>query len=182
MRSRRTPTSAAPCRQGETSLWTQDRYPDHVDAYRRRLLAEEERLRPRGEVLFCEVRRVAESEERLVTRLSSGPMARQAEEEGEVSSPPPGVDRSALRSALRSLSPRSRTILRLHAHGLTHRAIAQRTGLCPQRISQLIAAARRRVQKHYRPPKQRVASTSPSGACHRERAAAGGDARVTESE
>jgi RNA polymerase sigma factor (sigma-70 family) len=121
-------------------------YPVNFEAYRRVRLAEEERLRPRGEVLFCELRGEELDDDQLVSRLSCRGTSWREEEADSTESEPYPV---SLRTALRGLPPRSRTILLLSYEGRTKRAIAQRLGICPQRVSQIIEAALHHLKKHH---------------------------------
>jgi len=134
-------------------------HPENIEAYRRALLAEENRLRPWGEILFCELRLAAEADERVASRLSRpvAPWPAQTEAAGLVSGPSPTM----LRTALRGLAPRSRAILRLHARGTTQGAIAQRYGLSPQRVSQILQAALQQAQKNVRPRNQGLRRKAP---------------------
>jgi RNA polymerase sigma factor (sigma-70 family) len=131
-------------------------YPENIDAYRTVRFAEEERLRPRGEVLFCQVRLLAESDERLVSRLSS----RRAPWREEASSMDTALDPAALRSVLRHLTPRHRQVLILYyRRGMTQRALAQHYGVSAQRMSQLMQAALHHARKLLVPKNQKVSRT-----------------------
>jgi RNA polymerase sigma factor (sigma-70 family) len=137
----------------------------NVEVYRRALLAEEARLRPWGEVLFCQRPR-EESEEHFLSRLSYQSALRS--EDTAAGAAESALDPAALRPMLRGLTRRSRTILLLYYGGRTQGAIAQRYGLSQQRVAQIIQAALRHLQKRcsqkrYSPRNQSVPRTPPSG-------------------
>src|SRR5262245_2443501 len=122
-------------------------YPANFEVYRRVRLAEESRQKPRAEILFCELRVEELSDEELVSRLSCRGAARSEETETDSIEPEPYP--ASLRTALRGLPPRSRSILLLSYQGRTKRAIAQRYGICPQRVGQLIEQALHHLKKHH---------------------------------